>query len=1581
MATIETIRSRLERSRRDLLDLSSRNRLISTPRGQSKSRRIEIVDELSDEVFRLIVRERKTMSFLPGLESAADYDGDTVGDQDQPPLYQPDAEELAEGQIAERHTDARLQTALTSAALQKRLLNTFYDARTFEEEQGVNILYLAMGFLQWFEAAQSDRPRFAPLLLIPVDLERQTAGSRFRVRLREEDITTNLSLQEKLKDEFNVCLPDISDIEDVVPSSYFAAVREAVKDQARWDVLPNDMVLWFFSFAKFLMYRDLQPEHWPAESSLESNPVIASLLEEGFRNEPPICGDDDKIDPIIPPEDLVHVVDADSSQAVAIEEVRRGRHLVIQGPPGTGKSQTIANMIALAVKENKTVLFVAEKMAALEVVKRRLDNAGLGDMCLELHSHKANKRTVVQDVANTLQLGRPKLQATPKIIEQLTLLRDKLNNHAEILHRPLPDSRISPFQAIGSLVKLRARGVPPADFELLNAKTWTPGQRSQYVDLLQDLVLHMREIGIPARHPWRGTTIKAILPTDVDRLKPRLEGLIGHLDCLIASTGALAAELHVEAGDSALQISTLARLAQRLATAPDMDRASIADTVWHTRREAIRSVVAAGMELESCRQSLEGIVTRAAWSTDVNVIRRHLAAYGRSWLRWLNRDYRAADASLRGLLQNDPPKAFRDRVNILDKLVEGQEALWNVAVKEGDAELGQRAFGSRWRGAESDWSTLQAIDRWETETREARVPPIFREMMARSGDMSQTRRLLKQIAADLKPAMQDAQTIFHELGLNLEVAFDNGNLHAIPFEALKARAHLWCQSTESLSKWIHYHNRLKYFESLGMRGLTDLLVDGSITPDAVADRFQMAYYEQIMREVIRVCPALAEFNGQSHQRLVESFRNCDELRIAMARHEVALAHHANIPQDRMGIGEVGTVQREVEKKRKHLPVRQLIKQAGHAIQAIKPVFMMSPISVAQFLEPGHLSFDLLLIDEASQVNPVDALGAIARSRQAVVVGDEKQLPPTHFFDKVLADDEGGEGEEFSASDVESILGLCSAQGMPKRMLRWHYRSNHHSLIAVSNREFYGDRLFVIPSAVRSSDELGLFFRHVPEGVFDRGGSATNRIEAAAVAKAIMEHARRSPGQSLGVGAFSVTQRDAILDELERLRRHDTSCEAFFATGGPYPFFVKNLENIQGDERDVIFISVGYSRDADGYLTMSFGPLQTNGGERRLNVLISRARDRCEVFSSITADEIDLSRARSRGAQALKTFLAFAKTGILDVGVATGEGYDSDFEAEVARALAGYGFEVHPQVGIAGFFIDLAVVDPDMPGRYLLGIECDGASYHSSRSARDRDRLRENVLRNRGWIIHRIWSTDWFHRPDEQLRKALGAIDDAKREWASRNGSKSSAESIPAGHQIERVIVPPTPDGTIAVPYEEASFHEWRKLDGMQSPDMQNMVLRILEIEGPIHVDELARRVVDLTGGKRVGIRSSEAVVEALRILRRLKKVNSDGSFHTISDQVVCPIRNRADVNSRTLREPQMIPPAEIRAAMIRVVAAHCGATTEEAITTVARTLGFAVTSAQLRSVLERQIARILNKKALDCRDGKLYPVAEKPEGI
>jgi very-short-patch-repair endonuclease len=642
--------------------------------------------------------------------------------------------------------------------------------------------------------------------------------------------------------------------------------------------------------------------------------------------------------------------------------------------------------------------------------------------------------------------------------------------------------------------------------------------------------------------------------------------------------------------------------------------------------------------------------------------------------------------------------------------------------------------------------------------------------------------------------------------------------------------------------------------------------------------------------------------------------------------------------------------------------------------------MMSPLSVAQFLKPGGIQFDLLVMDEASQIEPVDSLGAIARVKQIVVVGDERQLPPTAFFKKLTGEEdpeENDDGVTIQAKDAESILELCLAKGVPSRMLSWHYRSKHQSLIAVSNREFYENKLFIVPSPYDAVAGMGLKFNHLKESAYDRGGTRTNPKEAKAIAEAVVRHARTNPEQTLGVATFSVAQRQAVLKELELLRRANPDAEGFFAGESNEPFFVKNLENIQGDERDVIFISVGYGKTEEGYLAHAFGPLSGEGGERRLNVLISRAKLRCEVFCNFTGADIDLERSRARGVSALKLFLTFAETGHFGLGEVTGQDYDSEFEVQVCERLQAAGYDMKRQIGASGFRVDLAVSDPDKPGRFILGIECDGAQFHSSRSARDRDRLRQQVLEGHGWIIHRVWSADWYLRPQNELKKIEAAIAAARAEWKARDeeGFRPARTVEVERENVAEISTAIVESGAAAISnrslYIEAEFAVNSQQEPHETPlaEMSAYVIRIVETEGPIHQDEITARIRILWGRGRAGSRIRSAVERAITIGVRRGLIEG-GPFFTLPNQSVI-VRDRSAVGSATLRKPEMLPPAEIDKSLIEIVDANFGAGVDDLIQASARAFGFLSTSGQLRATLGAGVERLKANGNLEDKAGTL----------
>lgn len=1564
-----------------MLDLSARNRLLNTPLRTRNNRAIEIVDEKATEVFRLL-SDGKAMTFLPGIElSAEDKAALDPDDVETGGVPQPGDDEAVNDQgVAARHADLRLQTRLTSQGLQKRLFDIWYDARTLEEEQGVNILYLAIGLLKWYDADSSDAPRHAPLVLLPVELERSSAAEKFKLKGRGEPPSPNITLQEKMRREFNLVIEDFHDEDELDLTTYSGKIAETVAKQPRWEVLPDAMVLGFFSFSKFLMYRDLDPENWPKDAPIDGHPMIAALLRDGFPESDPLVADGVPIDEAIPALELNHVVDADSSQTVAIAEAASGRTLVVKGPPGTGKSQTITNVIAASAARGRRVLFVSEKMAALDVVYRRLQRAGLGPLTLELHSNKINKRAVLEELRRTKDAVAKPPRGDASVIQKLGDSAINLNSFVERLHTPLQPCGLTPYQILGHLVKIHGADAP-GGYHLDGSTGWKRADADQRRNLALELAERSHELGPIPQHVWRGVRRDPMDPMERDELSRNIgmlgRNLAGALDAAGSASATLGAAHPAIVSD--LDVA-LAYLACAVSIPGAADRSALDHVAWADGADKLQSLVESGKRWASARQAVQDWLNDAGWAADYTAIRAALATKGRSIFRFLDGNYRAQISLFRSYLVKPIPKTADDRLALIDSIMAAQKA---KGAFDAASPLGE-AFGSAWKGAESSWQALEGVLAWR---RANDLPAAFWKLLAVAPDMESLRADYLRLRDALTALKSDLGQIVASLALDLKRAFGVTEVGRLAVLDLAERLTAWAGNMEAVTRFIAFACRGREFAELGGTSLIEGLHEGLLDYRTFVPAFDRAYAESLRGMLFQAWPELRAFDGVTQNKRVAFFRELDRARIELAKEQIAAHHAEQRPRGGAGVGPLGVLNAELAKKRAHLPIRQLLDRAGPAIQQLKPVFMMSPLSVAQFLKPGGIVFDVLVMDEASQIEPVDALGAVARVSQLVVVGDEKQLPPTSFFKKLTGeddkDDEDDESVMIQAKDAESILDLCLAKGVPYRLLNWHYRSKHQSLIAVSNKEFYENKLYIVPSPYDAVAGMGLKFHLLKDTAYDRGGTRTNQKEARIVAEAVIRHARETPDQSLGVATFSVAQRQAVLKELEQLRRANADLESFFASGGNEPFFVKNLENIQGDERDVIFISTGYGKTAEGYLAHGFGPLSSDGGERRLNVLISRAKLRCEVFSNFSGSDIDLERTRSQGVAALKLFLTFAETGNFGQGDISGDPFDSEFEAQVCEKLRTRGYDVKTQIGASGFRVDLAVGDPEKPGRFVLGIECDGAQYHASRSARDRDRLRQQVLEAHGWIIHRIWSADWYMRPQEELAKVEAAIAAAKAEWHDRdekavmpqravpmsfeNADDDHMEVIKGFADVEPAPAP-VPD---RVYYREAAFPVNLSLEPHEAPlaEMAAYVVKIVQTEGPVHIDEIATRVRMLWGLQRAGSRIRTAVAAAADVAAR-RGLLVGGPFYSLPDQAVV-VRDRSQVESASLRKQEMLPPSEIDAALLKLVDDNFGASHTELVQTAPRQFGFQSVSAQLRAVFEEGIARLLATGKLIEKDGLL----------
>ena len=691
-------------------------------------------------------------------------------------------------------------------------------------------------------------------------------------------------------------------------------------------------------------------------------------------------------------------------------------------------------------------------------------------------------------------------------------------------------------------------------------------------------------------------------------------------------------------------------------------------------------------------------------------------------------------------------------------------------------------FGLHFRGLDTDWEAIVSALEWVRELRallsDQQVPTPIQDVAVQGGETAPTVQPLRQ-------TLRQFQELFQQLGREFtgvasgEAAsqqsepssftapvLDAASLQNEPLARITSCVAVLKERLDELRDWIDFQALADDFSTEGLGPLYGaLLRRPELRPQQLPNIARRCLLQAWADQVCAGVPALRNFRGDNHGALIAEFRRLDRKHAEVGYRRVIEAAERHRPTAAFLVGgENALLMREANKKRRHLPLRKLFAGMPNLLTRLKPCLLMSPLSVSLFLDPEQIQFDIVVFDEASQMCSEDAVGAVYRGKQLVICGDNRQLPPTSFFDQgVTGDFEEEESETFDV--FESILDECAAISLPQLRLRWHYRSRHESLIAFSNHRFYADQPLVTFPAARHEDErLGVKFVFVPDGVYDRSGRRDNEKEADRVVELAAEHLRRSPDRSLGIVTFSMAQRDAIDDRLERVRKEQPELEEFFVRERPDRVFVKNLESVQGDERDVIIFSVGYGRDRAGKLTMHFGPLNQEGGERRLNVAITRARERVIVVSSIRAADMDIAATTRPGVLNLHRYLDYAERGMsaLDIETSVGEGdFESPLEASIASAIRALGYDVHPQVGCSGYRIDLGVADPAQPGRFILGVECDGAMYHSAWSARDRDRLRQEQLERLGWKLHRVWGPDWVSRRDTELNRLSDAIQRAR----------------------------------------------------------------------------------------------------------------------------------------------------------------------------------------------------------------------------
>ena len=1386
----------------------------------------------------------------------------------------------------EKNKEILLSTDLTPSELQRRLFYINQRARSVMEEQGYNILYLAMGFLKWKEENGVNGFREAPLLLIPVELERKRVKGSFKLRWTGEDIITNISLQAKLVDN-GVEIPEFE-----MPRTqegvdeYLDKVRESISYEKGWEVIPK-VFLGFFSFTKFVMYKDLDPVSWPEDMPLEENPLIKVIFDPseeelgaGFR--------EDQVDVKLSSEKVYHVLDADSSQISVIEDVKNGRDLVVEGPPGTGKSQTIVNLIAELLARGNTVLFVSEKMAALEVVKGRLDSVGLGEFCLELHSKKSNKKDVLEKLESVLRNPKPSELMLEEDLSTIEELKSDLNQYVTLIHSPYGEIRWTPYQFFGvkekSLDHFEKSGNKMPRFTMENGESCTLREWQRTLNKFKELGELYKLVKPVAYNPWNLSQPDPILPAEEEEIEKLLSDTIETLNNIEQMAQKLSKISGIKIPVTLEEMEHLIAAVEIISSFPSLERDILLNTQWDYDKLQVYNLIKSLEEFQSREKSLKRF-KKGVLDEELLSLLMDFQEQKPKLLKFLSGDFKKVKKRIRKLYLDKIPENDEIIAQDLEELIRCQKI--RLKIRQQD-ELARSLFGSHWKREESEAANLKNISEWILKFRKSLEEGRITEkivIILDSAEHHEVKRISKQMHQDYDQIMQNKKLLDNFLHFDQDSVLGT-NLIKSPIDYLISHITLLKASLSDLQNWSRFSSsRTECLETIGGK-LVELVDKDEIESGDIIPCLEGNFADSMLRSFFLKEPSLSRFVGDVHEKKIAEFRELDSKIIKLNRYRIAEKLYENRPSlssTASPRSELGVLKSEFSRKRGHMPIRKLLSICGGMIQNIKPCFMMSPLSIAQYLDPysvKNLRFDYVIFDEASQVKPEDALGALLRAKYAVIMGDTRQLPPTTFFD-ILIDVESDDYDLAVLADMESILHLCK-RSFPSKMLRWHYRSRHESLIAVSNQEFYDNHLLIYPSPSQDSEELGLKLVHLPDTVYDRGKTATNRAEAKEVINAVFEHYQKyGDSKSLGVGTFNVRQQQALLEELELQLKLNPRIEKYFNPHLEEHFFIKNLETIQGDERDVIMVSVGYGFDSEGRLSHNFGPVNQDGGERRLNVLLTRAREKCVIFSNFRGQDLHLSSNAPFGLRAFKEFLEYAEKKTLRMSDLVQDTSDAAFEDAVYEFLSRQGYQIHRQVGCAGFRVDLAIVDTEYPGRYLLGIAFDGPMYQTSRVARDRDRLRQQILEGLGWRFHRIWATDWYRNRSEVQKNLLATIEGLMGE------ERNEEEIIPPVveddveeiQQLEEEIREAAEENVSEIEVEEKSLDEIPEYKVCEDPgvevlgdlhsqpvgDVAHAVMNVVEGEGPIHYDELVRRVRTFWGLSRAGRRVQSVMKEAIHL--------------------------------------------------------------------------------------------------------------------
>lgn len=1552
---------------RKLLDLSLRNNMLNTRITKSTIQLISVsLNILEDalaagEEFQLLP---KPSDWENPLRTAGVYQ---ALNQTDPVI------DLVKNELSQK----RLRTYLSETDLAHGLTNLYRSSKLSMEENGANTLYLCLGLLKWFETPVSEQPRFSPLLLIPVDMIRKSALKGFVIRSREEDTLMNITLIEMLRQDFKINITGLDplpkDESGVDVKRIFNIIRQFIMEQSRWDI-EEQSILGIFSFNKFIMWNDI---HNNADK-LVQNKIVSSLISG-------IAQWDVESNQFLPedldvkyhPSEIILPISADSSQLNAICAASQNKSFILHGPPGTGKSQTITNIIANALYNGKKVLFAAEKMAALEVVQKKLEGIGIAPFCLELHSKKTKKSVLLEQLKRTTEIVR---KTSPEDFiseaERIFEIRKELNCFVEALHKKYRFG-FSLFEAFSGYASIREF---PNDIRFENSviESLTKEKVRIWTELAQELKAAGIMCGDPHKNPLRAICTLSYSTQIKSEAKDLIDKYFNALKDLKLQTTevekVLNLNVEIKQRPQLIALNEICRILESSSDVPS-SLLSLKDLVETIK--IIISVAQNGKNRNRCRAELLETFTKDILVIDAETLKVAWSESQEKWFipRFIDQNKIANE--LKGFSKSR--RLSKSAIeSVLSKIIEYQYEQSQITLH---SSFIAPILGLRWQDGDGDWIEIENVCHVLLKLNSLILTysnnPIkaneVRESLASIFQVGYSTFLSVYKSTFLRfldcfNTVNEFERLLNKL---LVIDFDHIEvINEIYIENLLSHCNYWKTGFESLRDWVGWNQTNLKARNEGLDQLVREYENGSVLGKDIVEYFTKNLYQNCADYIIGQDVQLSSFNGKLFEEKIRRFRQLNSEFEKLTKDELYAKLASRVPffaQEVAQSSEIGILQRNIRNNGRGMSIRKLFDTIPTLITRICPCMLMSPISVAQYIDVNNFKFDLIIFDEASQMPTSEAVSAIARGNNLIVVGDPKQMPPTNFFSTNNIDEENIEKE-----DMESILDDGLALSLPSVHLLWHYRSKHESLITFSNSQFYENSLLTFPSPDDLTTKVK--FINIP-GYYDRGKSRQNSFEARAVIEEIITRLSdpELSKKSIGVVTFSSVQQILIDDMLTEAFKLIPDLE-LKANESYEPIFIKNLENVQGDERDVILFSVGYGPDKDNKVNLNFGPLNREGGWRRLNVAVSRARYEMKVFSTLKADQIDITRTASLGVAGLKAFLEYAEKGknSLSIIKIKGEKQDSGFTDSLANRLKAEGFDVLTNIGSSGFKIDLGIINPKIPSEYLLGILCDGQNYRDSKSAKDREIIQSEVLGLLGWNTHRVWSCDWWDNQDKVIKEIIQAVRDIKPPIIS---PPEIIEPPELNNEIQKPIADTFECKNGTIPQSKYRLSYTKSILPIQIHPLQfdllssikfketveRDLLAVLEREAPISRELLCHRILDSWSISRLGSRI-DTYFNSLFKQMKLKFTDGGRRFYWSGNQTPeSYIQYRVSASEANKRDASDISPEEVSNAVREILENMISLNKSDLIKESAKIFGFNRIGGNVESSMSEGISKAISR--------------------